>query len=50
MTTATKQDIVKAFMLMSKYASDPKYAGWMPSDVYEDICRRVVKQLENNND
>lgn len=49
MTTATKQDIIKAFMLFGKYVNDPKYKGMQHPDVFEDICRRVVKQLENNN-
>lgn len=49
MTTATKQDIQKAFMLFAKYVSDPKYSGMFPKDVFEDVCRRVVEELENNN-
>ena len=50
MTTATKQDIIKAFMLMNKYLHDPKYIGMKEVDVWDDVTRRVVKQLENNND
>lgn len=49
MTAATKQDIIKAFMLFRKYTQDPKYRGMNELAVWDDICRRVVKELENNN-
>lgn len=49
MTAATKQDIVKAFMLFAKYVKDPKYKGMQEVDVWDDIARRIVKELENNN-
>ena len=50
MTTATKQDIQKAFMLFAKYAREEQYKYQSHPDVFEDICRRIVKELENNND
>ena len=49
MTAATKQDIQKAFMLFAKYTNDPKYANMLPKDVFQDICRRIVEELENKN-
>ena len=49
MTAATKQDIQKAFMLFSKYVRDEKYKHMNHPDVFEDICRRIVEELENNN-
>ena len=50
MTIATKQDIQKAFMLFSKYVHDEKYKFMSHPDVFDDICRRIVEELENNND
>lgn len=47
-TKATKQDIQKAFMLFAKYVHDPQYKHMSHPDVFEDICRRIVDELENN--
>ena len=49
MTAATKQDIQKAFMLFAKYVHEPHYKHMTHPEVFEDICRRIVKELENNN-
>ena len=48
-TAATKQDIQKAFMLLGKYVREEQYKYMPAPDVFDDVCRRVVEELENNN-